>query len=109
MGGHSGGDIHEGRGNANKILARFLFQSLNKYDLKLSSISGGNLRNVIAREAEAVVLIPSDKKESLVVDSNIYKSDITNEIGRLEKELKMDLGTTDMPDFVIDELYQTTY
>jgi len=103
MGGHSGGDIHEGRGNANKILARFLFQSLNKYDLKLSSISGGNLRNVIAREAEAVVLIPSDKKESLVVDSNIYKSDITNEIGRLEKELKMDLGTTDMPDFVIDE------
>ncbi|MBP7508558.1 MAG: aminoacyl-histidine dipeptidase [Prolixibacteraceae bacterium] len=103
MGGHSGGDIHEGRGNANKILARFLFQSLNKYDLKLSSISGGNLRNVIAREAEAVVLIPSDKKESLVVDFNIYKSDITNEIGRLEKELKMDLGTTDMPDFVIDE------
>ncbi len=103
MGGHSGGDIHEGRGNANKILARFLFQSLNKYDLKLSSISGGNLRNVIAREAEAVILVPSDKKESLVVDFNIYSSDITNEIGRLEKDMKMELGSTDMPDFVIDD------
>lgn len=103
MGGHSGGDIHEGRGNANKILARFLFQALNKYNIKLSNISGGNLRNVIAREAEAVILVPSDKKESLVVDFNIYSSDISNEIGRLEKDLKMELGTTDMPDFVIDD------
>ena len=50
-GGHSGGDIHLGRGNANKLLNRFLSQASQKYDMYLCEIDGGNLRNAIAREA----------------------------------------------------------
>ena len=50
-GGHSGGDIHLGLGNANKILNRFLSEAFKKYDLYLCEIEGGNLRNAIAREA----------------------------------------------------------
>ena len=53
-GGHSGIDIHEGRGNANVILTRFLFLGLND-DIRLVNINGGGLRNAIPREAKAVV------------------------------------------------------
>ena len=56
-GGHSGGDIHLGRGNANKILNRFLSQSLERHDLYVCEIEGGNLRNAIPREAHAICAI----------------------------------------------------
>jgi len=53
-GGHSGGDIHENRGNANKLLVRALMRA-GCDGLRLGSISGGSKRNVIPREATAVV------------------------------------------------------
>jgi dipeptidase D len=47
-GGHSGGDIHLGRGNANKILNRFLYQMMTTYqeDFHLYEFNGGNLRQL---------------------------------------------------------------
>ena len=61
QGGHSGMDIHRGRGNANKILARVLM-ALAPSGLRLSSFDGGNLRNEIPREAKAVVLVKNEKR-----------------------------------------------
>ena len=52
-GGHSGGDIHENRANANKVLARVLYGALR--GLRLAEIRGGSARNVIPREASALV------------------------------------------------------
>ena len=62
MGGHSGDDINKGRGNANKILVRFLYQVMQATDMQLATINGGNLRNAIAREAESVITIPKAYK-----------------------------------------------
>ena len=62
-GGHSGTDIHEGRGNAIKIIASLLVSS--GIDFRLSAISGGNLRNSIPREAEAIIAIDSSKLKKL--------------------------------------------
>ena len=56
QGGHSGDDINKGRGNAIKILNRFLWEIDNKYGINVASFEGGNLRNAIAREAGAVIL-----------------------------------------------------
>ena len=70
MGGHSGDDINKGRGNANKILVRFLYQALSTFDIQLSTINGGNLRNAIAREAEAVIIIPMAYKEDIRIMLN---------------------------------------
>ena len=56
-GGHSGMDIHKGRANANKLMSRILFQAETKFDLRLSSIDGGSLRNAIPRESVAVVAL----------------------------------------------------
>ena len=57
-GGHSGSDIHENRGNAIKLLGRTLRQESANM-VRLASINGGQLRNAIPRDAEAVVLGPS--------------------------------------------------
>ena len=60
-GGHSGMDIILGRANANKVLARVLLPLLRDYGVMLVSVEGGNMRNAIPREAEAVIQIPQDK------------------------------------------------
>ena len=57
-GGHSGADIHLGRGNANKILLRLLTELAAETDLRLVSLQGGTARNALAREAFAVVALP---------------------------------------------------
>ena len=56
-GGHSGCEIHLGRGNANKLLFRFLKEAVSEHEARLSWIDGGSLRNAIPREAFAVVTI----------------------------------------------------
>jgi dipeptidase D len=61
LGGHSGLNIHEGRGNAIKLLNRFLWRALPQVSGRLASIEGGNKHNAIPREAEAVVFLPADK------------------------------------------------
>lgn len=59
-GGHSGLEIDKGRGNAIKILNRALLAA-SEFGARVSSIQGGNKRNAIPREAEAVVFIPKNK------------------------------------------------
>lgn len=88
-GGHSGGDIHLGRGNANKILNRFLSDAMKKYDLYLCEIDGGNLRNAIAREAFAVVALPEANKHDIRTDLNIFAADVQAEYKVVEPDLQL--------------------
>lgn len=60
VGGHSGIDIHRGRGNANRLLVRVL-RALEAYDIRLVSYRGGTLRNAIPREAFATLVLPADE------------------------------------------------
>ena len=101
MGGHSGDDINKGRGNANKILVRFLYMVMQKTDMQLASINGGNLRNAIAREAEATILVPMFFKEDVRVMLNHYIATIESEIGDVEKDFFMTLESTDTPATII--------
>jgi dipeptidase D len=103
LGGHSGDDIHKGRGNANKILNRFIWEATRKYGARLASFDGGNLRNAIAREAFAVILVPSDKKEQLTADFNVFRSTIQNELSITEPKLKLDLESTEAAPTVMDK------
>ena len=52
QGGHSGMQIHEGLGNANKIMNRLLFDGFENFGLRISEIDGGSLRNAIPRESK---------------------------------------------------------
>lgn len=90
-GGHSGDDINKNRANANKLLNRFLVQLMEKYDLRLCEIDGGNLHNAIPREAHAVCAVPMKDKESVRVDLNVYLSEVENEFAVTEPNLVMEL------------------
>ena len=103
MGGHSGDDINKGRGNANKILVRFLYMVMTKTNMQLAAINGGNLRNAIAREAEATILVPMSFKEDLRVMLNHYIATIESEIGDVEKDFYMTLESTNTPATIIPE------
>lgn len=102
-GGHSGDDIDKGLGNSIKILARFLWKSTNKYDLRLSTFDGGNLRNAIAREAYSIFTVHSEDKDSLLKDFEIFKSEIINEIKDVEPGITILIESQNNPEFVIDE------
>lgn len=103
MGGHSGDDINKGRGNANKLIINFLNLLMTKTEFQLASISGGNLRNAIAREAEAVVCVPFAYKEQVRADWNIYSAEVERELGSVEKDLRLDLESAPLPEVVIPE------
>lgn len=60
LGGHSGGEIDKGRGNANKLMARLLYDACRKFEgLRLAAFKGGKFDNVICSEASAVVAVPA--------------------------------------------------
>lgn len=101
-GGHSGGDIHLGRANANKLLARFLFNLSLEHEISLCEIDGGNLRNAIPRAAHAVFGVHTASKEQVTVAFNRYVAEIENEYAGLEDTLKLDLSTAERPEFAID-------
>ena len=100
LGGHSGGDIHLQHANANKILARFL---TTQPDAVLAAIHGGNLRNAIAREAEAVIGIPYSSKDNVVAELNQFAAIIEGEVGDIEKGIKLTIETVDTPETVIEK------
>ena len=101
-GGHSGDDIDKGYANANKILARFLYQAMEKFDVKLCSFNGGNLHNAIPRDACAVIAIPASVKESIRIDFNIYADTIQREFHCTEKEMEFKMESYDPQEFCIE-------
>ena len=102
-GGHSGGDIHLGRGNANKLLNRFLSQAFKKYDMYLCEIDGGNLRNAIAREAHAVIAIPEADKHALRTDLNVFAAQAEAEYAVADPDLQFTLESENPRTKAIDK------
>ncbi|CAK7076500.1 aminoacyl-histidine dipeptidase [Parabacteroides sp. APC149_11_2_Y6] len=96
-GGHSGGEIHKGLGNANKILVRYLYLLAKEADFALCSIDGGNLRNAIAREAHAVIGLYSEDKEKARILLNNYTADVENELKHVDPNVRISMESTDRP------------
>jgi len=108
LGGHSGDDINKGRANANQILVWFLARIWPQTEVQLASINGGNLRNAIAREAEAVITVPMAFKEDIRIAWNHYVAQMEGVFGEVEKEMRLDLESCDMPDTFVpaDKAYR---
>ncbi|MGM9760364.1 MAG: aminoacyl-histidine dipeptidase [Parabacteroides sp.] len=101
-GGHSGGEIHKGLGNANKILVRFLYQLQQRTALTLCEIDGGNLRNAIAREAHAVIGIPTDQKEAVRVWLNQFAAAVEFELKKVDPKVVLKMESVERPAEAID-------
>ena len=106
-GGHSGDDIHRGLANANKVLNRYLWNLNQITDLRLHAISGGNLRNAIAREAQAIASVPWSEKENVRVQLNHFIHDVTLEYASTEPNLQITLESEIMPAKSIDKKTST--
>ena len=93
-GGHSGLEIDKGRGNSIKILNRVLI-ALDKVDVRLSSVEGGNKSNAIPREAEALLYIPAKnlKKAKAIVDQ--CNSTVKAELATVEPDLSISIETVE--------------
>ena len=108
MGGHSGDDINKGRANANQLIVWFLARIWPQTEVQLASINGGNLRNAIAREADAVIAIPMNYKEQIRIEWNHFVAQMEGVFGEVEKDMRLDLETCDMPETFIpaDKAYR---
>lgn len=101
-GGHSGDDIHKGRGNAVKILNRFLRHGAEGFGFRVSHLDAGNLRNAIAREGEALILVPEGNVGAARKWFMEYAADIMTEYQTTEPELKIRMEPAPMPEQVLE-------
>ncbi len=92
-GGHSGDDINKKRGNANKILVRFLNQEMQKMDLRVVDIQSGGLHNAIPREGYAICAVPMNMKEQVRVDLNVFTAEVEEELAVTEKGILLSLDS----------------
>jgi dipeptidase D len=105
-GGHSGVDIHLGRANANKLMFRFLKESVRDYGVRLACIRGGSLRNAIPREAEAVIMLPRENAEMLWELVADYQDLYRGEYAGIEDGIRFSAEMTRDPDALIPEEVQ---
>ena len=108
LGGHSGDDINKGRANANQFIVWFLARIWPQTEIQLASINGGNLRNAIAREAQAVIAVPMDYKEQIRIEWNHFVAQMEGVFGEVEKDMRLELETCDLPESFIpaDKAYR---
>ena len=100
-GGHSGLEIILGRGNANKMMNRWMKQAV-KLGMRLGSIDGGSLRNAIPRESFAVVTVPNDNAEKLIESVKLFETTFKNEFKAVEPDLSFKIEQAHLPENVID-------
>jgi len=95
-GGHSGMDIHLGRGNANKLLNRVLWTLSKSMPLRISRFDGGGLRNAIPREAFALIAVPMEEKGNLEATIEELQRILHNEYQTTDPQLALILEREQM-------------
>lgn len=101
-GGHSGLDIGLYKGNANKLLNRCLWLTALENGIKISTITGGDSRSAIPREASAIIVFHED--EEVGVLGNLKKMEIIfrKEFENIDPGLFVSVSATSLPEYVID-------
>ena len=102
QGGHSGMQIHEGLGNANKIMNRLLFDGFENFGLRISEIDGGSLRNAIPRESNATVAIDAIHEEAFELELKQLTDSIKTEFKTMEPDLEIIISKSETPEKIMD-------
>lgn len=105
-GGHSGLEINQGRGNANKLLARVVHDLLLEFDCRLAGFEGGNMRNAIPREAHAVLLFNPEDMDGLNEYIQEYEAQLNDEYTAIESNISLKIEETGVPAVVVPEEIQ---
>ena len=102
IGGHSGDDINKERANTVQILARFLYGEYSG-GYRLVSFNGGNKRNAIAREAEAVILLDAAGAKALEDRFGKFAADVKAEYHRTDPDISFACIRTENPGKAVDK------
>ncbi len=97
LGGHSGMDIHRGRGNANKLMNRILYHGISLQHLQLVSLDGGSLRNAIPRESTAVITVLKDEAKAFESALADFAETLKTEYSSIETAMKIDWKQLEAP------------
>ena len=96
VGGHSGDDINKKRANAIKVLGRFLFQTMKRYEgVRLAKFNSGKLHNAIPRDGEFVIAVPNDLKENVRADWNVFAAEVEDEFHVTDTQMQWLMESTD--------------
>ena len=96
IGGHSGDDINKKRANAIKLLARFIFQTMKRYEgVMLAQFHSGKLHNAIPRDGYFVIAVPNELKENIRADWNVYASEVEDEFHVTDTQMQFMMESTD--------------
>lgn len=102
-GGHSGDEIHKGFGNSVKIMTRLLWNLAREFKISISTFNGGNLRNAIPREAFATIVVDQELASELNTWVTEFEKMVLDELGHLEKELKISCRKCTLPSSIMDK------
>ena len=105
-GGHSGMDIHLGRGNANKLMNRFLYNASKTIDLSIYSIDGGGLRNAIPRESKAIILVSTEQESALKSFVEVFANTLKKEYNSTDPNIQITLETADPVHRILNKTFQ---
>ena len=113
-GGHSGLEINEGRGNANKLMARFVHEAIAEYGARLATWHGGNMRNALPFECETVLTLPKENVEALKEAVAEWCALFNNEYRTIEENIQffaedVEAPATQVPEEIQDNLLDAIY
>jgi len=114
-GGHSGLEIHEGRGNANKLMVQMVREAIEELDARLAVWHGGNMRNAIPFKAETILTLPKENIEALKELAEDWKETFNDEFKLIEPQgievlvEEVETPKTEIPveiqDNIVDAIY----
>ncbi len=113
-GGHSGLEIHEGRGNANKMMVRFVREAIEECEARLATWHGGNMRNAIPFKAEVVLTLPKENVDDLKELVADWKDDFEDQFKNIESGIEffaeeVEAPKTEVPVEIQDNLINAIY
>ena len=104
-GGHSGDDINKKRANAIKLLGRFLYQTMKRYEnVELAEFHSGKLHNAIPRDGMFVIAVPNKVKEQVKADWNIFSAQVEDEFHVTDQQMVWTLESTDPQQVIAPEV-----
>lgn len=90
-GGHSGMEIHKGRGNSNKLMGRVLYDIYDSYKFKLCKLNGGAKNNAIPREADAVLVINNADFDNIKAKVSEWNETFKNEFKASDADVNVEI------------------
>ncbi len=101
-GGHSGVDIHQGRGNALRILGGVLQVLVDRFPIEIATLNGGSAQNAIPREAAAMVVVDPSRESALKSLVATTEAGCQADLGVFDSGLRITVEKAERPEKVID-------